>query len=86
VSACLRGGTGFFCFRMLARAPVEAPKIEQHGASILKVGCILIARYALVPGFTGMQGPWERQKLKALPKLRTSLERTCEISGAPVMA
>jgi hypothetical protein len=86
VSACLRGGTGFFCFRMLVRAPVEAPGIELLGASIFRVACILIARYALAPGFTGMQGPWERQKITALPKLRTSLERTYEISGAPVMA
>jgi hypothetical protein len=68
---------------MLVREPVEAPKIEQHGASILKVGCILIARYALVPGFTGMQGLWEKQKLMALPKLRTSLERTYAFLGHP---
>jgi hypothetical protein len=30
VSACLRGGTGRYCFRMLVRKPVEAPRIELH--------------------------------------------------------
>ena len=68
---------------MRVREPVEAPRIELHGASILKAGCILIARYALVPGFTGVQGPWERQKLEALPQPRTSLERTYAFLGHP---
>ena len=31
----------------------------------------------------GMQGPWERQKLEVLPKLRTSLERTYAFLGHP---
>ncbi len=54
VSACLRGGTGYYCFRMRVRGPVH-----------------------------GMQGPWERQKLEALPKPRTSLERTYAFLGHP---
>ena len=78
-----RGGTGCCCFRMRVREPVETPRIELHGASILKVGCILIARYTLAPGFTGMQRPWERRKREVLPKLRTSLERTYAFLGHP---
>jgi len=31
----------------------------------------------------GMQGPWEKQTLEALPKLRTSLERTYSFLGHP---
>ena len=54
VSACLRGGTCFCCFRMRVSGPVH-----------------------------GMQGSWERQKLEALPKLRTSLERTYAFLGHP---